>query len=187
MSAFDKIDRYIERYEDMIYKVGILLFFWVIVIAVPAHKLIQDRAHITLLEISHQEYVKDTNVEMGQLTDKITDLSIKYQKTEMFRRETNCLAENIYYEAGTQGKEGMEAVAQVTLNRKRAGFAPSICGVVHQEGCQFSWTCSGYARKPKSDDERWIESQRVARELLEGGYDDYRAKYANAKYFHRIW
>ena len=49
--------------------------------------------------------------------------------------------------------------------------------------CQFSWRCEKNI-KLKSDDERWVESQRVARELLEGGYDDYRAKYANAKYFH---
>mgnify|MGYP003340542804 CR=1 FL=1 len=36
--------------------------------------------------------------------------------------------------------------------------------------CQFSWTCAGYARKPKSDDERWIESQEIARRLAEGEY-----------------
>ena len=144
MTALDKIDSFITRYEDMIYKVGGLLFFCMFTIAIPAHRLIDDRAKLTLQELAHEQYVKDTNIEMGQLTDKITDLSIKYQKTEQFKRETNCLAENIYYEAGTQGKEGMEAVAQVTLNRKRAGFAPSICGVVHQDGCQFSWTCQPY-------------------------------------------
>ena len=47
---------------------------------------------------------------------------------------------------------------------------------------QFSWRCEG-VRKIK-DDERWAESQRVARELLEGGYNDYRVKYADAMYFH---
>ena len=95
MTALDKIDNFITRYEDMIYKVGGLLFFCMFTIAVPAHKLINDRAQLTLQELAHEQYVKDTNVEMGQLTDKITDLSIKYQKTEMFKRETNCLAENI--------------------------------------------------------------------------------------------
>ena len=143
MSALDKIDRYIDRYEDMIYKVGGLLFFWIIVIAAPAHKLIEDRAQITLDRVAHEEYVRETNIEMNQLTDRVSDLSSKYQKTEFFKKETTCLAENIYYEAGTQGKEGMLAVAQVTLNRKRVGFAPSICGVVHQN-CQFSWTCEPY-------------------------------------------
>lgn len=50
--------------------------------------------------------------------------------------------------------------------------------------CQFSWFCEGTKRKPKTDDERWIESQQVARELLEGGYTDYRVKYQDAMYFH---
>ena len=49
--------------------------------------------------------------------------------------------------------------------------------------CQFSWKCEGN-KKLRSDDERWIESQRVARELLEGGYEHYRVKYQDAMYFH---
>lgn len=49
--------------------------------------------------------------------------------------------------------------------------------------CQFSWRCEKNIRL-KSDDARWIESQRVARELLEGGYEHYRVKYADAIYFH---
>jgi spore germination cell wall hydrolase CwlJ-like protein len=49
--------------------------------------------------------------------------------------------------------------------------------------CQFSWKCEG-TKKLKHDDERWIESQRIARELLDGGYSDMRVKYQDAKYFH---
>ncbi len=51
--------------------------------------------------------------------------------------------------------------------------------------CQFSWTCM-HVRKPQIDDARWIESQRIARELLADGYIDYRKKYADAMYFHSI-
>jgi spore germination cell wall hydrolase CwlJ-like protein len=50
--------------------------------------------------------------------------------------------------------------------------------------CQFSWTCAGYARKPKSDDERWVESQEIAQKLADGEYPEYQAKYANALFFH---
>lgn len=51
--------------------------------------------------------------------------------------------------------------------------------------CQFSWRCM-FVKNPKSQDERWIESQRVAQELLANPqvYADYRSKYDGALYFH---
>ena len=50
--------------------------------------------------------------------------------------------------------------------------------------CQFSWVCAGYARKPKSDDARWVESREIAEGIARGDYDEYRAKYGTAMYFH---
>jgi spore germination cell wall hydrolase CwlJ-like protein len=45
-----------------------------------------------------------------------------------------CLAKNIYYEAGLESREGMIAVAQVTINRTQHNKFPStICGVVNQK------------------------------------------------------
>ena len=62
-----------------------------------------------------------------------------------FKKEMNCLAENIYYEAASESFEGKLAVAQVTLNRVKSGHFPSsVCGVVKQKTngvCQFSWFC----------------------------------------------
>lgn len=52
--------------------------------------------------------------------------------------------------------------------------------------CQFSWYCQR-VRKPKEDDPRWIESQQVAQELADGGYEQYRVKYADAKHFHAVY
>jgi spore germination cell wall hydrolase CwlJ-like protein len=51
--------------------------------------------------------------------------------------------------------------------------------------CQFSWRCMT-TKTPKSQDERWIESQEIARNLLasEDTYALYRDKYASALYFH---
>ena len=49
-------------------------------------------------------------------------------------KELNCLAKNIYYEAGTESEEGKVAVGIVTLNRVADGrFSNSVCGVVHQQ------------------------------------------------------
>jgi spore germination cell wall hydrolase CwlJ-like protein len=50
--------------------------------------------------------------------------------------------------------------------------------------CQFSWVCGGYARQPKSTDERWVESRAIAEGIARGDYEEYRAKYGNAMYFH---
>ena len=45
-----------------------------------------------------------------------------------------CLAKNIYYEAGLEGRDGMLAVAQVTVNRTQNDkFPDTICGVVNQK------------------------------------------------------
>ena len=45
-----------------------------------------------------------------------------------------CLAKNIYYEAGLETREGMIAVAQVTLNRTEdEKFPKTVCEVVNQK------------------------------------------------------
>lgn len=49
--------------------------------------------------------------------------------------------------------------------------------------CQFSWSCMT-VRKPKTEDERWLESQQVAARLLDGEYIEWQTKYNNAMWFH---
>ena len=51
--------------------------------------------------------------------------------------------------------------------------------------CQFSWRCV-FVKNPKSQDERWVESQQIAHDLLASNttYADYRDKYDGALYFH---
>ena len=61
------------------------------------------------------------------------------------KKQIECLAENIYFEAGHEPEQGKVAVAFVTLNRvKSKHFENDICGVVKQKTggvCQFSWYC----------------------------------------------
>jgi spore germination cell wall hydrolase CwlJ-like protein len=54
--------------------------------------------------------------------------------------------------------------------------------------CQFSWRCQ-QVRNPKSNDERWQDAQRIARELLssEDTYEDFRTKYNTALFFHATY
>ena len=49
--------------------------------------------------------------------------------------------------------------------------------------CQFSWACS-FVRVPKVTDERWEDSKRIARALLNEEYPQWEAKYEKAMYFH---
>jgi spore germination cell wall hydrolase CwlJ-like protein len=54
--------------------------------------------------------------------------------------------------------------------------------------CQFSWRCTA-VKTPKGTDERWLEAQRIARELLSSdySYEDLRAKYSTALFFHATY
>jgi spore germination cell wall hydrolase CwlJ-like protein len=113
-------------------------------------------------------------------------------------RQLECLARNIYFEAGNEPFEGKVAVAQVTMNRVDSGnFAKDVCGVVYQKNivydrvlCQFSWYCEGKKYiKPQSNqayDESMIAAKKV---LLEGfrlpSLD--RAMYYHADYVNPQW
>ena len=61
------------------------------------------------------------------------------------KKQIDCLAQNIYFEAGYEPEKGQIAVAFVTINRVRSGFfEKDICAVVKQKTngtCQFSWYC----------------------------------------------
>ena len=82
--------------------------------------------------------------------------------TNSYGSETGCLAENVYFEARSQGFAGWVAVAQVTLNRvEDKRFPNTICEVVKQgltyesghpikNKCQFSWYCDGKSDKVKN-------------------------------------
>lgn len=70
--------------------------------------------------------------------------------TKVEKQQVECLAQNVYYEAGYEPTKGQIAVAMVTLNRVYSGLYPrSICATMTQkteEVCQFSWYCDEYKR-----------------------------------------
>jgi spore germination cell wall hydrolase CwlJ-like protein len=69
-------------------------------------------------------------------------------KDEDFR-QIDCLARNMYFEARSQGQEGMKAVSDVVFNRLKSGLFPdSVCQIITQCSptsgvCQFSWFHDG--------------------------------------------
>lgn len=107
------------------------------------------------------------------------------------RVQIDCLAENIYYEAGSQSRDGQLAVALVTMNRVKHGFSNSICSVVKQKVekvCQFSWKC---ATHNKPDPTLYKEVREVAlyTYLNYGMIDDITkgATFYHADYVHPGW
>ena len=117
---------------------------------------------------------------------------------DMRQKQLDCLARNIYHEAGYEPFEGKVAVAQVTINRTESGQFPSdICQVVYQKNvvyekvlCQFSWYCNSASLQKPMNGPVYTESMAVAKKvLLEGFRIDsvkgalyYHADYVNPKW-----
>jgi len=95
--------------------------------------------------------------------DKILKIEYK-QLTKEARTQIDCLADNIYYEAGWEPTDGRVAVALVTLNRVQDPRYPKdICSVVKQKiksTCQFSWFCEG--KKHITSSRLYEEAQNIA-------------------------
>jgi spore germination cell wall hydrolase CwlJ-like protein len=96
-----------------------------------------------------------------------------------------CLSRTIYWEARGEGAAGMEAIANVVMNRLgHEGFPNTICGVVrqgHEQGaCQFSWWCDG--RSDDAEEEKsYAISKEITRKALNRQLTD---RTGGAMYFH---
>jgi hypothetical protein len=96
--------------------------------------------------------------------EMITLDGIQYRDlTPLTKKQVDCLADNIYFESGSEPREGKIAVAMVTLNRVEKGFSDTICGVVKQKTnnssgqivCQFSWWCETRAKNISLSKEKY--------------------------------
>jgi len=122
--------------------------------------------------------------QMQDMTYRMEFLELSYENKQKVMRDVECLAKNIYYEAGSESRSGKIAVAEVTMNRvKSRQFPRTVCGVVYQKTrgtCQFSWVCQD-DNKIRSRS-AWKESLQIAENILIS-----KRKYGiigNAMYFH---
>lgn len=118
---------------------------------------------------------------------ELTDL------TKEAKIQVECLADNIYHEAGVEPKEGQIAVGMVTLNRVQDPRYPKdICGVVKEKKrvssigdkhvvCQFSWYCMPVKKDTKS--QTYQQSLRVAL-LVYANYEMLKDITHGALYYH---
>jgi spore germination cell wall hydrolase CwlJ-like protein len=81
-----------------------------------------------------QQFLKNTTGQVVDRLDTIFEVVTKpFITFNVSTRDEDCLARNIYYEAGSEPEEGKAAVGIVTINRVKDGrFAKTICDVVNQ-------------------------------------------------------
>jgi len=134
-----------------------------------------------------------TTYKFGSLQELVVEKPKSYVSVDNVDRTLDCLAMNIYKEAGHESFEGKVAVAQVTLNRAdHPKFPKDICKVVTQKNvimdrvvCQFSWYCDGMVAARKPNDKAYSESYAVAKKvLLEGFRLD---SLSDALYYHAVY
>lgn len=88
------------------------------------------------------------------------------ERIQVSSKQFDCLARNIFYEAGVEDIAGKIAVAQVTLNRLKTGkWGDDICSVVYARA-QFSWTLDKKKRWAQPKGELWDQSVKVAQEFV---------------------
>jgi len=114
-------------------------------------------------------------------------------------KQLNCLAKNIFYEAGGEPLSGQAAVARVVMNRIAHGFGKNPCAVVYQvthvnkliddevqkvKLCQFSWVCEGKG-DPNKNSLKYKQAEQVAYDVL--AYDAYTEVLPkSALFFHNL-
>jgi len=130
--------------------------------------------------------------QLDHMSRRVEFLNLSYDQQRKVRTEVECLAKNIYFEAGSESRAGKIAVAEVTMNRvKSREFPRTVCGVVYQRTrntCQFSWVCQGKNTiRPSSV---WNESYKIAENILisKKSYGIIgSAKYFHATYVNPAW
>jgi spore germination cell wall hydrolase CwlJ-like protein len=113
-------------------------------------------------------------------------INVQYSSlTPAAKKQVDCLAENIYYEAGYEPTEGKQAVAMVTMNRTvDERFPKDICSVVKQKTnstCQFSWYCEG--KKFIRNYTAYDEAKRIAIHVY-ANYENLKDITHGALYYH---
>jgi spore germination cell wall hydrolase CwlJ-like protein len=123
--------------------------------------------------------VENVVAETPAIASTTEKLKITVYSDEVLR-ELECLAINIYKEAGYEPVNGRIAVAQVTLNRvEHREFPNTVCGVVYEKTrnrhtgkltvCQFSWYCDPVHRNRPVHQLTYEESYEIAKKVLIDG------------------
>lgn len=107
--------------------------------------------------------IRNNVKEIKQAVLAQTPVKIKYSKNDV-----ECLARNIYYEAGVEPMTGKIAVGNVTVNRVKTRYwGRNICDVVYAPA-QFSWTKIRKRAWVTLKGQAWADSKAAATAVLNG-------------------
>ena len=89
----------------------------------------------------HRELLDNFNIITPTIAQTKRDVLELDKKPILYNtKDLKCLAQNIFFEAGTESMLGKIAVGQVTVNRVKIGhWGETVCDVVNAKD-QFSWT-----------------------------------------------
>ncbi|CAB4129186.1 Cell wall hydrolase, SleB [uncultured Caudovirales phage] len=90
--------------------------------------------HANEVEVQKQSFFSTVKTQAQERLDNLVDVIMSpIVDINISSKDRDCLAKNIYYEAGNEPEEGKVAVAMVTINRVRDGrFGKTVCSVVDQ-------------------------------------------------------
>jgi spore germination cell wall hydrolase CwlJ-like protein len=101
-----------------------------------------------------------TTIYLANESDVLNVSVSRESLTSSAQKQVECLADNIFFEAAYEPREGQVAVAVVTFNRVNSHhFAKDICGVVKEKStrvCQFSWYCQDRERAASYNKEKYL-------------------------------
>lgn len=116
---------------------------------------------------SVQEQIADLRSDVQEIKQAVLDRSevrIKYND-----QDVECLARNIYWEAGVEPMVGKIAVGTITVNRVRTKYwGRRICDVVYSKE-QFSWTKERKRAWVSLKGKAWADSKAAAEAVLKQG------------------
>ena len=114
----------------------------------------------------HRELLDNFNIITPTIAQTNKDiLELDRQPILYNSRDLKCMAQNIFFEAGTESMLGKIAVGQVTVNRVKIGhWGETVCEVVNFKN-QFSWTNKDDLSIDK-DSHNYKESVLAAKKVL---------------------
>lgn len=134
-----------------------------------------------LIKTSYQETPAAKHVAFGEIQNSASSTNKKQvqnaavqlintnKKVKLTQKERECLARNVFFEAGIESHEGKIAVAQATLNRVQhpTRWKSDVCAVVYQKA-QFSWTLQKKKRQEKPTGELWVKTLKAVAAIENG-------------------
>ncbi len=187
MNAVDmlcNVEKYFDRNHNLFCRWGGLFALIFFTLYIPFSMVDRMQSKLDAQQIANGLLT----TELTTLNHKVEFLNLSYEKKQAVLREVECLARNIYFEAGGEPRAGKIAVAEVTMNRvKSKQFPRTVCAVVHQKTkgtCQFSWVCEGKKSVYRNSD-AWRDSIKIAENILIS-----KKEYGiigSAKYFHATY